>query len=552
MVRKAWHRSGDDARVTSRRAADIALIALLLAIALLAFAQSYQRWLDPIIDTGRDLYIPEQIDHGTLLYRDIRYQYPPLAPYLLAAITAVIGHSLASYTAIGIAQSLIIAAALWWIGRRTAGPVAGCVAALLFIALDFCGASTWGANFLFPYSYGATFGMAFLLVALLLFLSERPAFALAFLLAASWCKVEYAMAAVFIIVVLALGRRIQMRQIAGFILALAVSAAGALAFFPNLRDNLFPAELTRGAAAQRFFAWVGGVTEWRENIGPALVALAGIIAIGWLLKIDSKVAIAVVLAISILIAGHGFLRAWGFLQFAALVQGFRDRSSPLLTLSAFSIASTLRIPLNVSPIWYGFVLIVPLYALIAYVVFAYLPKRGLYPARAALWWIPVIALVCALDLGQQRERYSVKTFPIHSSRGTFYDSNEDRARVLNEFIQLVHDDTLAVMPEGLTLDYLTHSRTPLTYHTFTPVETADPAVEHSIIGEVLAHPPNRVAIVPRDTREFGYRGFGIDYDRQLVGYLLEKYRVERRFLEPRYELLLLRYESITRRNKQHR
>jgi len=198
------------------RVATVALLALLVAIAALAFVQSYQRWLDPIIDTGRDLYIPEQLLHGAKLYRDIRYQYPPLAPYLLAAITAVIGHSLASYTAIGLAQSIVIAAALWIIGWRTAGAIAGFVAALFFIALSFCGASTWGANFLFPYSYGATIGMALLMISLASFLYERPILALTALFAASWCKVEYAVAAIVVVVILAFGRRISIRHLVSF------------------------------------------------------------------------------------------------------------------------------------------------------------------------------------------------------------------------------------------------------------------------------------------------------------------------------------------------
>src|SRR5215470_17656168 len=58
---------------------ELALVLLLFVVAAVAFTQSYQRWLDPIIDTGRDLYIPGQIDQGARLYRDIRYQYPPLA-----------------------------------------------------------------------------------------------------------------------------------------------------------------------------------------------------------------------------------------------------------------------------------------------------------------------------------------------------------------------------------------------------------------------------------------------------------------------------------------
>ena len=532
MVREDRRRSGDDARVSSRTAT-IALITLLVAIAALAFLQSYQRWLDPIIDTGRDLYIPEQIDHGAKLYRDIRYQYPPLAPYLLAAVTAVIGHSLASYTAIGLAQSLIIAAALWVIGRKTAGPIAGFVAALFFVACSFCGASTWGANFLFPYSYAATIGMALLMIALALFLYERPWWAAVALFAASWCKVEYAIAAAIIVFVLA-----SFRTIIAFAVAEAVAIALALLYFPHLRENVFAEALTKGESARQFFRNVSGVALWQYNLVTAALAIAAIALIAWLLRsVSPRVAVPIVVIVSVVLASPYFFRAWGFLQYAALVQGFRARNRTLVTLATFSIASTFRVFLNVSPVWYGFVLVVPVYALIAYVLFGYL--RG-----NSIWWVVVVAMVCGRDLSDQRVRYALKAYPIASSRGTFYDANSDRARVLNDFLQYVRGGTLAVLPEGITLNYLTQSRTTLPFHTFTPVETADPATEDSIIGAFKASPPDRVAIVDRDVTEYGYRGFGVDYDLRLWMYLTGNYRLERNWALPRFRMILLRNASL--------
>jgi hypothetical protein len=513
----------------------LALVALLVVVAVIAFTQSYQRWLDPIIDTGRDLYIPEQLAHGARLYRDIRYQYPPLAPYLLAAITSVIGPSLPSYTAIGLLQSMVIAAALWMIGRRTAGMLGGFTAAILFIALSFCGASTWGANFLFPYSYAATIGMALLVVSLTLFIFERPSFALMALFAASWCKVEYAVAAAVVILILAAGRRITIRQVVSFVIADIVASMAALLYFPHLGENIFAEALTRGESARRFFSTISGIAEWQQNLGGAILAIAGIAVIVWLLRsVRPQVAIPLVIIVSLFLASHAFFRAWAILQIVALVQGFRERNGTLLTLSAFSIASTLRIPLSVSPAWYGFALIVPVYALIAYVLFGYLPLR-----EKAIWWIPLIALLCGRDLAEQRVRYALKAFMISSPRGTFYDANPDRARVLNEFIAQLHGGTLAVLPEGITLNYLSGTRTTLTFHTFTPVETADPKVEDSIIAEFAARPPDRVAIVSRDVREYGYQGFGVDYDQRLSAYLTSKYSLERRWSAPRFQLYLL-------------
>src|SRR5439155_11042019 len=132
-----------------------------------------------------------------------------------------------------------------------------------------------------------------------------------------------------------------------------------------------------------------------------------------------------------------------------------------------------------SPAWYGFVLIVPTYALIAYVLFVRWPSRA---------WLFLVAMICARDLWEQHERWGVKIYPIVTARGTFYDHNADRARALSEFIrsagvspaggaasrrpatETVADQpartpalpaTLAVFPEGITINYLTRTTTPL-------------------------------------------------------------------------------------------
>jgi hypothetical protein len=466
-------------------------------VAIFALAQSWQRWLDPIIDTGRDLYIPEQLARGAKLYRDLRYQYPPLAPYLLALMP---GRSVTAYTILGIAQSAVIAVCLWLSLRRNAAAAAAAV--LFFVALSLCGASTWGANFIFPYTYAATLGMMFLVVALAAVLNERVPLALAALLLASWCKVEYAIAVALIVVVLAITKRVSLRQLAIFAAAWLASLAFVVWAFPEM--DLF--SLTN-ASARRFFAVIAGKPGWDH-----LLALLGIGAVFALLR-WGKWWLAMPLMIPL--AYHGFFRAWFFLQLALLAYALvKERGSPLAVFAVFAVATTLRIPFNVAPAWYGCFLIVPVYALIAYVLFDRWPS----PA-----WLFLVALLCARDLWEQHERWSVKIYPIASARGTFYDHDEERARAIGA---LKLTGTLAVMPEGLTINYLTRTTTPLSFHTFTPPETADPAVEDRILREIEAHPPDRVALVARDVREYGSRGFGVDYDQRLVRWIFENYEAE--------------------------
>jgi hypothetical protein len=509
------------------------LIATLAAVALLAFIQSYARWLDPIIDTGRDLYIPEQLARGAKLYRDIRYQYPPLAPYLLALITGGIGHSLTAYMAVGIAQSVTIVTSLWIALRR---PLPAFAAVLSFVAASFCGGPVW--NFIFPYSYGATIGMALVCLALAAFIHERNAIALGALVLASWCKVEYAVAALLIVAVLAVARRITVRQVAAYVAAMILSTITAVFYFRDtnwLTTNVFAA-WQHGARAKRFFEVVSGLADWRGQLIQIAISIAGIVAIALLLRMRSRLVAIPILIISMLLANHSFFRAWAVLQWIALAWALvRDRESPLLLFAAFSVACTLRIPLNVSPVWYGVVLSVPAMALAAYTLFCYLPRRN----AMALFWLAPFLTNAGADLWQQHVRYAGKRYAIVSPRGTFYDWNADRATILNRVIASMPDGTLAVMPEGITINYLTQTRTPLTFHTFTPVETADPAVEDEIVRELTAHPPDRVLLVSRDVREYGSRGFGVDYDLRVAALLRARYHTEQVWRGRRFEATLL-------------
>jgi hypothetical protein len=537
-VRWPRHRSAradEPERRHGHRTPEIALAVAVLAVAAIAFIQSYGRWLDPIIDTGRDLYIPEQIARGAKLYRDIRYQYPPLAPYLLALITGAIGHSLVSYMGIGIAQSMTIATSLWIALRR---PLPAFAAVLSFAAISFCGASTWGANFIFPYSYGATFGMALFCIALAAFIHARNALAIGALVLASGCKVEYAIASLLIVVVLAIARRITLRQLAAHCAAMVLGFATVAIYFRDANwwtENVFAA-WQHGARAKRFFEVVSGLADWRGQLVQIAIGVAGIVAIAFLLRLRSWLVAIPILIVSVLLADHSFFRAWAVLQWVALAWALvRDRESPLLIFAVFSVACTLRIPLNVSPAWYGFVLTVPTFALAAYALFCYLPRRNMM----ALLWLAPFVMNAGNDLWQQHVRYAEKRYAIVSPRGTFYDWNAERAMILNRVIASVPDGTLAVMPEGITINYLTQTRTPLTFHTFTPVETADPAVESAIVRELTAHPPDRVLLVSRDVREYGSRGFGVDYDLRVAALLRNQYHAEQLWRGGRFEATLL-------------
>ncbi|MGZ8829840.1 MAG: hypothetical protein ACXW2Q_05630, partial [Thermoanaerobaculia bacterium] len=204
---------------------DAAWIVAVLAVAAFMLFRANGRALDPIIDTGRDLYIPEQIREGVKLYRDILYYYPPLTPYLLALITAVTGSSLAAYTGIGAAIALATAAAIYAICRVVASPAAAGSAALLFVGCSIYSISGRTSNYLFPYAHAATLAMLFLLAGAAFLLAWAYAGrrarwlapALLFLLAASWTKLEYVVFAGLLLIVVAVVHRMSIRWLAAYV-----------------------------------------------------------------------------------------------------------------------------------------------------------------------------------------------------------------------------------------------------------------------------------------------------------------------------------------------
>ena len=98
----------NDAKISPFNYGDLLWIGLIVVVATWAFFQSYQKWLEPIIDVGRDLYIPGELLEGKKLYRDILYIYPPLTPYLLSYITWIFGDGLSIYTVISVTVSAIV------------------------------------------------------------------------------------------------------------------------------------------------------------------------------------------------------------------------------------------------------------------------------------------------------------------------------------------------------------------------------------------------------------------------------------------------------------
>ncbi len=141
-----------------------ALCSLPAAAALAALAASWQCWINPFVDSGREMDVPWRLLQGERLYRDIAYSYGPLGPWANTLALRVLGHRWLSLELVCAALSAAIFVLLFRLTRRAGGLAAATVATTLAAAL--CMGAPRGGAFIFPYSSSSLFALAGGLLAL--------------------------------------------------------------------------------------------------------------------------------------------------------------------------------------------------------------------------------------------------------------------------------------------------------------------------------------------------------------------------------------------------
>lgn len=125
-------------------------------------AVSWQRWGNPLIDTGREMNQPLRLVDGETLYTNIRHIYGPLSPWLHAELYRLFGPSLSVLYVDGIISTAIILMLVYWLGRQIMTPAAAGAATLCVMWL--CALRPAG-NYILPYSYDSLHATVLSLIA---------------------------------------------------------------------------------------------------------------------------------------------------------------------------------------------------------------------------------------------------------------------------------------------------------------------------------------------------------------------------------------------------
>lgn len=559
--------------------------AFLAAVGLVMLAWSWRRWPDALIDFGLQLYVPWRLAEGEVLYRDVAYLNGPLSSYLHAALFRLLGPgmlvlALANVALVGVVAALSYAL-LERIGSRVAA-LLGCTTFLLVFA--FAQQLPVGNyNFVTPYVYEITHGVLVALAAAH-FVGRfadrgRPGDAAAAGLCAGLAvltKPEVLTATVGAAsagVALALWTRRPPPRRA----ALAVAAYAGALVVPALASTALlslampPWEALASTAGGMRWLSTPGVSStrfYRATMG-LLDPARSLAAIGRWLAIYALLVGGAVLVALVLRRRPGARRVAAWLVFALMLAAllfWRDSirwTQVLLPLPAFLLAASVvfavaalraaepdargrlvlattlsllslgllaKVVLRTRPSHYGFALAMPGTMVLIALLWDWVPRAIGRVAgagrilRAA--FLAGLAATLAMQLRTTAAFFATRTVRVGSGVDAFW-ADRRGAEVVWAVAELARQvppgATLAVVPDGVMINYLARRANP-TRHTLLNPVMMRMVGENDMLRSFRAHPPDFVLLLDWPMHEFGAAGFGDGYGERLAGWIGARYR----------------------------
>ncbi len=543
--------------------AALAIAAVFVACASL----SWRRLGSLVIDGGRELEVPRRLLEGATLYRDVRWYWGPLAPWLNSALYGLFGVSADTLMWAGIATAALASIGLYLVSRRFVGPATSAWVAIAFIAACAFAKRIPAAifNFVLPFNFSATYGITLAIWSVLLLLvhaetGDRKAFVasalLAGLVALTKAETTLAVAAAHATFLGTLLPRPSLARIGGWLAGAGVALGGYL-IAAHVSDGLvWPSMAALGTQASRFYV---ASTMGLEEPGRAVIEV-GLSAIGWLLVLGAAYGAAkrasrpagggslvaalawlVALAVPALLLLEAFFRVAPFGAAAVLawlgVVRARNGEAALggrwrehVVVWAFALAAFARIPLRAGPDHYGFYLLPPSLVCLAIGMTHYLGARGLpAPASRRVLAVGACAVLAGFAAGAllvSWPQFSRPSTLLRTARVQLVvDADGPEIAFVPYLSRLPPTTVCAAVPEGAGLVFaagLTPTGDGRT--SYLPMELDDPAEERSLIVAWERNTPDLVVYRGQDLAPiFGYTGFGHDYALDAGRWLARRY-----------------------------
>jgi hypothetical protein len=454
-----------------------------IAFVILA-AWSWRKWTDPIIDMGRELYVPWQITQGKAIYRDIASLYGPFSSYVNAFFFKLFGISLTTIILCNLTIlagfTLVMYRFFKTVGDRIAATAACLVMLCIFSFSQYGPISNY--NFITPYSHEAVHGLVLAIVliySLHLFGITRKSWIAGITgccMGAVWLtKPEIAIASVGAVIVWSVlfflhPARPKIPVLQAFLLFMIGGLLVPSAFFLGFarQGNMGEAfraiggmwvPLLRGGIADTvFFSVISGLNKPGANLYLMLLSAAKIVLAIFLLWITGKCALRfkqvprwapclIGILLYLLLFFNSAHVAWQELArslpllmllcaplfsviFFRKIEDWKA-AAPFAAVSAWAVFSLLmlgKMLLNARIYQYGFTLALPATLISVWALVYFLPSLlSPWPLRARLFRCMAVAVIAAgitYHLQWSQKFYRLKTFSLTKGKDAFVTYSE--------------------------------------------------------------------------------------------------------------------------------
>jgi hypothetical protein len=540
-------------------------IVLLAGLAVFFIAASWRKWCDSLVDFGNTLYAAWRLAHGAVLYRDVTIDYGPLSQYFSGALFALFGPGMMVVVTANLAVFVAISSLLYVLCRRAWGAVPAFAASAVFIVVfafsQFVNIGNY--NYAAPYSQETTLGVlvCLLLVVVLARWVENPTVRVGFLAGGLFgltavLKPEIMLAAALTTLTAALIRWRYVglpaaRVAVAWVIGSAIPTTGFALYFAIFFDwsaalaaaghGWLSVSSQSGDLAQRAFLGLDRPSEHlRQHALATLVACVFIGAIAgaaWLAdRASRRWQLPVAVGLLLIVATSALLVPWmqagrsllGLMLLylavcaAGVSRGTMDATRQLQTLRlllcVLATALLSRMVLNGRIYHYGYYQAALAAVCVPAIVIGELPSwlrlrpRGAWIVTAGCAALLVPGLV--ILAGRSQRLLAARVAPVGEGRDRFYTLPRDldpRGEIVEALITALRNSsehgTLLVVPEGAMINYLARRPSPVPTLYFYGAVTEN-GRERQVVAELDHRPPDLVALVSRDLREYGIKRYG--------------------------------------------
>ncbi len=553
-----------------------AVPAALILIGCAALVGAWPQGPDLQVDFGRELYLPWRVAQGERLYLDLAHWSGALSVSWHALLFRTFGASLVVVKLSNLVVCGAIAVTVYATAKRLAGLAAAFATTGFFLGAVAFAQLLPLANYdyLTPYTHELTHGLALSLAGLFAMTrfegDARAGWLCGLILAAVAATKIEVMAAYGAAIAVGFGwpcvrgeaaeRAEAFRNLRSLLAGFAIGVL-AISFFVSLQSG-FEAALRGWVEPWRVLAGssVSTLSFYRHVMG-TLDPLASLLTIFWgalavtaLLFVIASLAVAwqrfglergtpLVIVAAVVATWlwplpvpwtQSLLAPVALMVLVLLVRSIRETVSgrengAQTAILVFALALTAKMAFNARLAHYGFALYLPaVLVCIAWLATSFpaiVERRG-GSARLAR----VLGFAVVLSLGWSLHGQTDRLRDVRSAsvgQGGDLMRADHRATAFNEALahleSLPTDTTVAVLPEGVMLNYLARRKTSTPYINYMPPEL-EMYGEQAIVAAFRESPPDVIVLMHKRAGLYGTPFFGRDYGRALYGFATANYR----------------------------